>query len=388
VSLLVALLWLLVGPAHAHSWMIREGYATCAECHLDPSGGGLLTDYGRAQSEILMRMPYEDRAPDWEPGKTKDFLWGAVPLPDWLELGGASRSAYLLQKSGPPDVNTHRFIQMQADLRAHLKIDHFRAYGSLALAEEGARGALITSAPDMNIVSREHWLGYDLNDHMLVRAGRMPLPYGLRVEEHTLLARKATQVDINDRQQVGAAWAYNGKVVRTEVMGIAGNFSVSPDDYRERGGTGFVEWLPFSRGAFGVSALAAHANVDPEFLVERTRQAYGVTARYSPVEQIVVYGEGDFLVEDRDSDNFTGNTGFVAVDYQIVQGLHLKGTGEWLSYSIDTQADTVGAWGTVQWFFAPHADIRVDVIQRSANTPSTGLKVDTTTGLGQLHFYL
>ena len=56
MSLLVALLWLLVGPAHAHSWMIREGYATCAECHLDPSGGGLLTDYGRAQSEILMRM--------------------------------------------------------------------------------------------------------------------------------------------------------------------------------------------------------------------------------------------------------------------------------------------------------------------------------------------
>jgi hypothetical protein len=386
VSLLVALLWLLVGPAHAHSWMIREGYATCAECHLDPSGAGLLTDYGRAQSEILMRMPYEDRAPDWEPGKTKDFLWGAVPLPDWLELGGSSRSAYLLQKSG--DVNTHRFIQMQADVRAHLQIEHFRAYGSIALAEEGARGALITSMPDMNIVSREHWVGYDLNDHMLLRGGRMPLPYGLRVEEHTLLARQATQADINDTQQHGVAWAYNGKAIRTEVMGIIGNLQLSPDEYRERGGTGFIEWLPFSRGAFGVSALGAHADVDPEFLVERTRQAYGVTARYSPVEPIVVYGEGDLLVEDRNSDNFTGNTGFVAVDWQIIQGLHLKGTGEWLSYGIDTLADTVGGWGTVQWFFAPHADIRVDVIQRSATTPSTDLKVDTTTGLGQLHFYL
>ena len=32
-------------------------------------------------------------------------------------------------------------------------IEHFRAYGSIALAEEGARGALITSMPDMNIVS-------------------------------------------------------------------------------------------------------------------------------------------------------------------------------------------------------------------------------------------
>ena len=67
-----------------------------------------------------------------------------------------------------------------------------------------ARGALITSMPDMNIVSREHWIGYDLNDKMLVRAGRIPLPYGLRVEEHTLLARQATQVNINDGQQLGA----------------------------------------------------------------------------------------------------------------------------------------------------------------------------------------
>jgi hypothetical protein len=36
----------------------------------------------------------------------------------------------------------------------------------------------------------------------------------------------------------------------------------------------------------------------------------------------------------------------------------------------------------VQWFFAPHADIRVDVIRRSATTPSTDTKVDTTTVSG------
>jgi hypothetical protein len=386
VSLLVAVLWLLVGSAHAHSWMIREGYGTCAECHLDPSGSGLLTDYGRAQGEILLRTHYDERAPDWEPGNAKDFLWGVVPLPEWLELGGSSRSAYLVQDSG--ETSTNRFIQMQADLRAHLQIESFRAYGSLALAEEGATEALITSMPDMNLVSREHWLGYDVNDRMLVRAGRMPLPFGLRVEEHTLLARQATQVDINDEQQGGVAWGYNGRAFRTEVMGILGNFQLSPDDYRERGGTGFFEWLPSSRGAFGVSALAAHANVDPEYLVERLRQAYGVTARYSPIEEIAVYGEADLLLEDRNDDSFTGNTGFVAVDWQIVQGLHLKGTGEWLSYDNDDLADQIGGWGTVQWFFLPHADLRFDIIQRSATTPSTDLKVDTTTGLGQLHFYL
>ncbi len=386
MSLLVAVLWLLIRPAEAHSWMIREGYATCAECHLDPSGSGLLTDYGRAQGEILLRMPYEDRPSDWEPGPAKDFLWGVVPLPDWLELGGSSRSAYLITQSG--DVSTNRFIQMQADLRAHLQVEGFRAYGTIALAEEGARGALITSMPDMNVVSREHWVGYDLDDNMVLRGGRMPLPYGLRVEEHTLFARRATQADINDTQQHGVAWAYNGKAIRTEVMGIVGNLQLGPDDYRERGGSGFIEWLPFSHGAFGVSALGARSEVDPVYLVARTRQAYGITARYSPIEAIVIYGEGDLLLEDRADDSFMGNTGFVAVDWQIVQGLHLKGTGEWLGYDTDTLPDQIGAWGTVQWFFAPHADLRVDIIQRSATYPELDVKTDTTMGLGQLHFYL
>ena len=41
------------GRAEAFPWMIHHGYTNCAQCHVDPSGGGVLTDYGRAQGEIL-----------------------------------------------------------------------------------------------------------------------------------------------------------------------------------------------------------------------------------------------------------------------------------------------------------------------------------------------
>ncbi len=44
--------------AHAYSWMIKHGYAGCPVCHADPSGGELLTAYGRAQSDLLLRMRY------------------------------------------------------------------------------------------------------------------------------------------------------------------------------------------------------------------------------------------------------------------------------------------------------------------------------------------
>jgi hypothetical protein len=55
VALFVAL---LPSRAHAYPWMIKHGYSGCPVCHADPSGGELLTAYGRAQSELLLRMHY------------------------------------------------------------------------------------------------------------------------------------------------------------------------------------------------------------------------------------------------------------------------------------------------------------------------------------------
>ena len=43
------------GRAQAFPWMIHHGYTNCAQCHVDPSGGGALTAYGRPQGEILLR---------------------------------------------------------------------------------------------------------------------------------------------------------------------------------------------------------------------------------------------------------------------------------------------------------------------------------------------
>jgi hypothetical protein len=75
VRLLVVLLPLVVvlftpARAEAYTWMIRHAYTGCGVCHADPSGGEVLTPYGRAQSDLLLRMRYggkKDEVP--EPGK-------------------------------------------------------------------------------------------------------------------------------------------------------------------------------------------------------------------------------------------------------------------------------------------------------------------------------
>ena len=56
-AFLVGLVALLPRPAAAYPWMVSHGYTACAQCHVDPTGAGTLTAYGRAQSEILLRTP-------------------------------------------------------------------------------------------------------------------------------------------------------------------------------------------------------------------------------------------------------------------------------------------------------------------------------------------
>ena len=57
-SLVVLFVSLFPSRAHAYTWMIKHGYASCPVCHADPSGGELLTEYGRVQSDELLRMRY------------------------------------------------------------------------------------------------------------------------------------------------------------------------------------------------------------------------------------------------------------------------------------------------------------------------------------------
>src|SRR4026209_2434768 len=91
VFAVVAALW--PSTAEAYPWLIRHDYSQCVPCHVDPSGSGPLSPYGRVLGEELLRTPYGARGED--PGPAAEFLWGAVPLPDQLLLGGDLRLLHM-----------------------------------------------------------------------------------------------------------------------------------------------------------------------------------------------------------------------------------------------------------------------------------------------------
>jgi hypothetical protein len=423
---LVVILW-LPREAHAYSWMIRHGYSGCTTCHADPSGGELLTPYGRAQSDLLLRTRYgaptqsdtssksdsfdsfdddeasgkagkqEEAKPaeDSGPSESAGFLFGLVKEPEWLLLGGSYRHAFLLDDG-------FRQFPMQADLWAHVVVDRFHAAGSLGVARvrvgsPHTRAAQITTnqGDEFNLLSRTHWVGYDIgaNREVMVRAGRLNLPFGIRIPEHTMWVRENTRTDRESDQQHGIAVAWNSSELRGEVMGIAGNYQINPDRYRERGYSAYVETTSLEPVAVGASSLLTFAEADQVTLDQKStaRGAHGLFMRAKVSQPLVVFVEADALHTSRRD---LGYVGFVQADLELVQGFHLGVTGEIQDqgYIRNTNADgtdvtrepglgkpRLGGWATLDWFFLPHLEVRVDGILRQ----DSGFAA-----IGQLHMFL
>jgi len=384
----VAAVALFSTAAGAFPTMIRNGYTQCGTCHTDPSGGTLLTEYGRAQSELLLSSRWS-AAKDAEASSASKFLLGLVQPPEPLTLGGWVREGYIWNTVDGKLVD-HRDLQMRTSLAAAVRLGALRAEGELGYASAGSTpltelASLTRNQDGANLISRQHWIGLAFADETgLVRAGRINLPFGLRNPEHTSFVRAATQTDINEDQQDGIAVAITKENWRMEVMAILGNYSQRPDAFRERGLAGYVEAALSPTLAVGVSALATRADAALDTRVPTVRQAYGLTARGAPWRPLVFTAELDALLSTALGTGAVkkGLAGWLQADLEVLRGVHLISAVERLSSPAGGAAQ-FGWWGGAEWFALPHVDIRADVIRNSSIDSPT-----TNTFLIQLNLYL
>ncbi|HTV24286.1 MAG TPA: hypothetical protein VMG12_36590 [Polyangiaceae bacterium] len=355
--------------AHAYPWMIRHGFAECGSCHVDPMGGETLTQMGRTLGEALLRTPWTSDA-----ARGSEFLFG-VGEPDDVRLGGSVRVL------GLTDVETkrRRVFPMQSDLTAAAFIGKLTLAGSLGVSraspryEHSSKARLAGNAQseDFIVVSRNHWLGYRPSDAWLLRLGRLNLPFGVRTSEHTLWVRSETLTDRESDQQHGLAAYYSSGPLRAELMAVLGNFQRPDDRLRERGYVGQVELLTEPKLAVGASSLLLFARRDPEVDEGSVlRQAHGITLRYSPAPPAVILLEGDVLSKTGSS---LGYAGMATLDVEPLRGLHLGATGEVIDrgkppsgVGLGRGRPHFGGWFTLDWFFAPHLELRVDIVARES----------------------
>ncbi|MFI5298823.1 MAG: hypothetical protein ACHREM_12065 [Polyangiales bacterium] len=365
---------LLSANANAYPWMIRHGYANCGTCHTDPSGSGLLTEYGHSQSDILLSTHYG--AADAEPGHFSDSLFGLMPESETFLVGGWVRDGYYAAFTNDPvkgwNKADSRILQMRADLAAQATFGSLRLYASLGALDASSSSfyprALVTDGSGWNAVAREYWAGLNLAEgDALLRVGRLILPIGIRIPEHTSFARTLTRSDFNDNQQHGIAFAYHHGDWRAEVMAVLGNFQVGPDKFRDRGYAGYAEWHLDKKYAVGVSSSVLHASTDLELGAGATRHVHGLFARGSPFKSLAILVEADALINAIDGvGTKTGYVGFAQADEEFYSGIHALLTAEVQAPAQPNAVTTTRIWLGAQWFPIAHFDVRADAIYQPA----------------------
>jgi hypothetical protein len=367
--------------AAAYPWMIRHDYNVCSVCHTDPSGGNLLTEYGRSLSQTLLSSELLAKR-DEEPGKFKDFAFGLVPLPENVQAGAFLRSGYIANYRDGALVDD-RTLRMRADLEAHAQFGAVRIDGQLgvlpgASANLGREAQLNrATGDDLAVVARTYWAGYELNDgDALVRAGRLYMPFGLRNIEHNSWVRSATKTDINQHQQHGVSYYWTNGAYRAEVMAVLGNYQLRPDAFRERGIVAYLERRISGKQALAVQMQALRSSSDALTLSNGslTRQAYGATYRLAPHERVALMAEANVLVNTfAASGTEFGHVAFLQADVEPLNGFHVMATVEELKQALANQDQRFGAWLSSAYFPVPHTELRVDGIYRTNGSEPASL---------------
>ena len=108
ITALLGAIVLIAGarPASAYpQFQFSSGTNRCSQCHYSPSGGGLLTSWGRDESADTISL-----------GGDGAFLHGLVSLPSWLGIGGDFRLAVISNDVGNAQGTEFAWFPMQADL--------------------------------------------------------------------------------------------------------------------------------------------------------------------------------------------------------------------------------------------------------------------------------
>jgi hypothetical protein len=186
--------------AFAFPEMVRHGYTNCTTCHISPTGGGLLTDYGRGLSHELLST--------WGSEAEARPLEGLIPAPgddekleQWFGVGGDIRAVQVHKEN--EFARTGRFIWMQAML-------------DLAYRYKAATAAISIGKFDHKNVwspqAERFFALFQPNDTSMIRVGRVVPAYGLNIAEHISPTRDmlgfglASERDLAEYHYIGETW--------------------------------------------------------------------------------------------------------------------------------------------------------------------------------------
>ena len=356
-------------PAAAEPMFLSKQYPRCTSCHVSPTGGGLLNDFGRSMSHtVLPTIPTSDPASASALDGEQAFLFGVLgDSMDPVRLGVGLRPSHL--RFDFPGGSTDRNFLMQADLQAAYQGHGLTVYGDIGRHVDG---------PDAVVGSYEHWVAYRTANDITVRAGRFMPAYGVRVADHTAFNRARLGFDRND-QIYGAEVSHSSRRTLVQVaLGPGRAESIGDAD-------GTRAFTTSGRVQVDLSArtvLVASGIFRGESAAAPQSGSAGVAFGLAPGSRLTLWTQADAR-----ADAGPGGTNWVVVHETAVEAYR----GVWLKVSPQLQTDAGNGGGdlgrlVLSAVLLPRTHWNVNVsYYRDRNRD---FRISTSALLGQLHLFL
>ncbi len=314
VAVVVAAVLWSARPSGAEPRFLSKQYTRCTTCHISPTGGGLLSAYGRSLSHRELSttgapMPSHGEM-DPKPGE-ESFLWGALGESlGPVQLGVDLRPSYLHYSF--LDVSTDRNLLMTADVIASVKVNDWVFYGQIGRELETDNR---TFQPKHVLDSNDYWAGYQPAEGIGFRAGRFLPAYGIRFSDHTSYNRMLLGLAQYD-QIYGVEVSHTRGSYLTQVsLGPGRAESVIDDDGR----SAFTATGRFQVDLGTRTSIAASGLFRAESDDEPALGSAGVAFGYAPGSRLATWTQVDALYRDG-----SGNTPWVIANetsFEVYRGI-------------------------------------------------------------------
>jgi hypothetical protein len=357
-------------PLAAEPIFLSRQYAHCTNCHYSPTGGGLLTPYGRSLSRE--ELSTWGKSPGATPsGREHEFLFGALgdalgPVSVGVEL----RPAHL--SFSYPGTSDSRDFFMNADVTAAFRAGRWTFYGEFG-RQPRTDGTLYRSF--------EHWVSYEGGDGgqgFGVRVGRFLPAYGVRFADHTTFTRTPLGLD-NQDQVYAVEGSYKDARNLVQVsIGPGRAEDVTDSDKRAITASGRYQFDITPRTVIVASGLVRDSSD-----VEPSGGSTGLAFGFAPARRLTLWTEGDVLYR---SGEFKDHlyTGLVHASYEVYRGLWLEVFPQIATAYGDSSAGTLRLGAGINWLPRTHWNLILNYYDDKDRQSDA----HTKTFLLQLHLYL
>lgn len=334
MRILIVLLLLVSVAARAEPFLaVAYGYQ-CSQCHVSPTGGGMRNSFGAQFSRSL--LPSRPGAMD------KRF---AAVTGDVIGLGVDSRFAVRQREVSGVDGHLG-FATDRVTMYVTAKVSNdVRLYVDQKMSPGGS-------------INREAWAKVSF-EKFYVRAGRLFLPYGMRIEDDSAYIRQFTNINF-DTPDNGIEIGHVGDHISAQLSVTNGTGGAAEVDDGK---------MVSARAAWVERRYRVGVSMNRNDTDAGIRNMYGLFlgARTGPVGWIAEY--------DRVRDEFSGlrvadyNIGLVEADWKLMRGNFVRVAIDLLQSPTDSLATSRRYSVSYLWFPMPMTELRIMVRKSSSDSP-------------------